>query len=709
MKTIHTVKLEFLRHGPPHNQLLSPLTEYLGLCGNNEASTMHVPYEHHDFLRRHNELRYKGGKNFEDVEEIKRRKGVLNETAVEIGKIMGSIPGFIAELGKARSRDNALTHIKVVLSAHELALLPFELAKTPKGCLGGGDEYLSLQSNARICITRQSRTVSQGFNRWSRKPKILFIAASPGGLKIPINQHLQVLYEAILPWVGYLAGNDDAEKKAALKKEVDQILTFLPEASIDQIIKTCSSESFTHVHILAHGMPDNKVPGLPYGLALHCNENPSDIEIVNGARLVSALCGRSAAESSADPLCSPDELPAVATIASCDSGNPGDVVYTGASFAHDLHLSGIPMVIASQFPLSFKGSVFMTEFAYKNLLWGEDPRCMLYHLRNQLHAMNKVSIHDWASLVVYESLPFNIDDQLKDFRYIQSKKSIEKTLGPIDEIIDNPNHNIAKTLKEDGNVDVIVTTLMKKVDKAVKYMPTTEEYKTEGPGMLGSAEKRKAHVYYQANKNEKINDKMKEEYHRKSIEALTNALGHYEKAFRENIMESNYTVRKKGSLHWVLTQYLSLRAILKKGFIVSMWHAAFVSADMDLKDQAAETKVYAHGSLGELYLILFAYKEKWLPTISDDRGQIRITHEMARERVLFHASNVAGSVNTLQDPFPVESTKRQFTRYKQWWCANDFNKSLQKSQLLPSANKLEIPGTTKMKPVVEKALEFFSK
>ena len=49
---MRTIQLEILRHGPPHNQLLSPLTEYLALCENHPAVTVRLPFEHADFLLR---------------------------------------------------------------------------------------------------------------------------------------------------------------------------------------------------------------------------------------------------------------------------------------------------------------------------------------------------------------------------------------------------------------------------------------------------------------------------------------------------------------------------------------------------------------------------------------------------------------------------------------------------------------------------------
>src|SRR5262249_10460227 len=45
---IRTVTVELLRAGPRHNQLVSPLTQYLGVCGNAAAGRVSLPYEHGD-------------------------------------------------------------------------------------------------------------------------------------------------------------------------------------------------------------------------------------------------------------------------------------------------------------------------------------------------------------------------------------------------------------------------------------------------------------------------------------------------------------------------------------------------------------------------------------------------------------------------------------------------------------------------------------
>ena len=44
--------LELLRGGPPHNQLVSPITEYLVLCGGAAPDTLRLPFEHGDLTNR---------------------------------------------------------------------------------------------------------------------------------------------------------------------------------------------------------------------------------------------------------------------------------------------------------------------------------------------------------------------------------------------------------------------------------------------------------------------------------------------------------------------------------------------------------------------------------------------------------------------------------------------------------------------------------
>src|SRR5437660_6333534 len=134
---MRTITLELLRHGPAHNQLLSPLTPYLALCENHGAVTLHVPFEHNQFLHRLDALGYKHSEQ--------SRLFQLNDTAAVMGAILGMVPGLTAEANKRDAGDEQLTHLRLIISSSELALLPFELALSPPGFPGAGQQLL-LQS-----------------------------------------------------------------------------------------------------------------------------------------------------------------------------------------------------------------------------------------------------------------------------------------------------------------------------------------------------------------------------------------------------------------------------------------------------------------------------------------------------------------------------------------------------------------------------------
>ena len=88
-KSIRTVELQLLRHGPPQNQLLSPLTNYLALCGDHPNTTLNFPLEHAGLKTRLRALRY------EDSEETRRAQ--LNETSQIVAKVLAAVPGLISE------------------------------------------------------------------------------------------------------------------------------------------------------------------------------------------------------------------------------------------------------------------------------------------------------------------------------------------------------------------------------------------------------------------------------------------------------------------------------------------------------------------------------------------------------------------------------------------------------------------------------------
>src|SRR6516165_5722234 len=149
---IRTVTLEFLRAGPRHNQLISPLTQYLAVCGDAPAGAVYLPYpDHASFERSREELRY--AVSSESDSESDRLRGILSETGDKIAQILGSVPGLPGVIA-SRNATSEILHLRLVLSASELALLPFELSKIPIGGGAPADNWLLRQANAPVCLTR---------------------------------------------------------------------------------------------------------------------------------------------------------------------------------------------------------------------------------------------------------------------------------------------------------------------------------------------------------------------------------------------------------------------------------------------------------------------------------------------------------------------------------------------------------------------------
>ena len=655
MSRIRTVNLELLRHGPSHNQLLSPLTRYIGLCGNHSAATVTVPFEHEHFLGRLNTLRYQDSSMTRQIQ--------LKDMASKMSEVLAEIRGLIAELRETQGSDDTLTHLQLVLSASELALLPFELAEAPEGFPGAG-QPLALQKQLPLSITRQVRRVSNDRFAWPREPRILFISAAPAAAgKIPLEGHLQMLRQVVDPWVHYYQRGD----RAGRRSQLDAHLVVLLQASVAAIQETCRSQSFTHVHILAHGVEIKDGADEGFGLALHDSHHPARIDKVDGARLAAAL--RTFQPEAGGGL----STPAVVSLAACDSGQVGSVVGAGASIAHALHAAGIPLVVASQFPLSFDGSVVIVETLYRRLFEGDDPRHVLSDLR-QLLRIQVPGSHDWASLVAYAALPPDLEYQLEKVRLRQANRSIEAAFDWIDNLIVQAEELYGSTLgavlegprsfletREIEEFEAGLRRLDKGKDRLQRMLDggPQNENPTEILGRLASAEKRKAQLLY------RVSDLLPEEgyksYRARSRAALSRALDAYEQAFKND-----------RSSHWTLVQFLSLSVVLKarKSRFADLWTFARVAAELDLESDGRSEVAWAHGSLVELHMLSVA-----LPAEDDEKQQ----NEKARARAVAkrveeataNAVRHAGEVVRImgRDSFHVYSTRRQFERYLEWYFA----------------------------------------
>jgi hypothetical protein len=421
---MRTVTLELLRHGPAHNQLLSPLTPYLALCENHAPVTLNVPFEHNQFLHRLTALTYEFG-----MTQLadNQRKFQVSDTGRELSRLLSAIPGLTAELNRHAEQTSEVIHLRLVLSASELALLPFELVLAGNGFPGYGQPLL-LQNQAPICLTREVRRVKDTVLTWTPQARILVICASPPGLQpVPTEAHLLALRRAIDPWVGYFDEHDEEQRRL----QVGKCLQVLPVATIGAIQDACAQGDFSHVHILAHGIARHDGFDLRFGIALHDEADPDGPpDVVSGDRLASALrpLSRPGRDSFVRPL--------VVTLASCNGANGGSVVGAGASVAHALQEAGIPLVVAGQFPLTFNGSIELVQTLYEGLLWGADPRALLMDLRRRMHVLEPRS-HDWAALTAYASLPSDFDDQLCSLAIARARSALETAMEQADRVLAN--------------------------------------------------------------------------------------------------------------------------------------------------------------------------------------------------------------------------------------------------------------------------------
>ena len=178
MRDVYTVRLDLLRFGPAHNQLLSPLTPYVALCGNDGPVTVTIPLEHRHLLNRLERLRYVT--DGAAVPEAQRQAELI-ELGSLIGRVLANVPALNAQLGQASGRENTLVHVQLVVWGSELALVPFEVVTAPDGFPGSGLPLLT-QADVPVTLTRELRRARPLPVEWDRSPRILFAWAEPPGV-----------------------------------------------------------------------------------------------------------------------------------------------------------------------------------------------------------------------------------------------------------------------------------------------------------------------------------------------------------------------------------------------------------------------------------------------------------------------------------------------------------------------------------------------
>ena len=622
---IHVVHVEFLRPGPPHNQLLSPLTQYLAISGNTGAGVVTVPYEQATFERRLRELRYETG-------DPGDRLAMLHETGGEIGNILGSVPGLPGALEIAPSQRDTLVHLRLTLSASELAYLPFEIAKSPVSPTATTDSWLSIQTRPPVCMTRNIRTVSPEGVVWPDRPSILFISGNRDD--VPFADHRDALEKVIAPFRYPHADEPVIDGRCV---RFGDLLTILENPTISEVLEEWHRGEYTHVHILAHG-DLVETSRNNYGIVLR--DQDGEQAVVSGGQLASVFSSVGKRRI---------HRPTVVTVASCDSANVGTLAIPGASFAHALHQSGIPLVVASQFPLSKEGSILLAEL-YDDLLWGEHPLVLLQRLRAKLYALYTSSWHDWASLVVYEALPQVLTSQLDALRYAQAKRAINAVLERVDLAVRKPTEQERRQSLEG---------LDQRIQQAVERLPLSGRYGVECIGIRASSRKRLAEAAFKLSGQGALGASWDDPY-----QLLDQAWDDYAQAARGLLVIESNDRQRVATLHWLLVQVESLSLVLGRPRDEARWQAAALSADLHLDHSSAEERAWAHGSLAELWLIRLGE-----PLLADAPRKEYSAHAIRHTKEL-------DRIYQRTDEFPIKSTRRQLERYAGWWNTPQFRKHL---------------------------------
>jgi len=486
-----------------------------------------------------------------------------------------------------------LQQLDLVVNAAELSALPFEAILAKDGTplfLSGGGVVLTRRVRGRFMDRRPN---------WPTRPRVLYVWSSAGGW-VPKDEHREALLAALAPWLPP-SGQETVFLEIGNARLRDLVVT-VEEAAED-------GKGFSHVHLLAHGHPVHDENDDRFGIAF--NHRIEGMDVVTPEQLSEALTG---ARSTA----------VVVTLAACDAANQTDTITPEKSVAHELHVSGLPVVVASQLPLTIPGSNILVRRFYQDLLEGLDVRTALHRARLELYEKREEAGHDWVSLVGYVELREGYADFLEDIRLNSQLASLEN-LRDRAEVAVREGSDTAELMK-------IRTALKERIGGLKNLLSETRDGAAldENRGLLGSAEKRLAELCFHHFKDASSQ--------RESQEALSRARDWYRSAFEAN-----------PSHHWSAVQYLAIDAALTGEMNTEHWKTAYRAAEVDRR---RPNEFWAQGSLAELALL-----DRILGEGTDLLAEEYLVEMKKRVAVLKESPS--------HDPFG--STVLQLRRYVNWW------------------------------------------
>lgn len=613
--------MEFLRFGDSSG-ILRRNDPYLAVSGTAPVRECRTNYSQEQYFDEYYKLRYSAS-----ITE-KHRNEAIKRLADEAKQMLGKL-----QLGPGP------TQVDLVISASELWLLPFEAvtddAETP----------LFARSDKKFVLTRRIRgEFKDNSQSWYPVPRIAFISASPAWLNadpVPHAEHEDAIRESLRPWIepllGYTSGGADDRKVLQILKQAtpDDVRDLFKQAKTDK-------KPFTHVHVLAHGI--NK------------RNQTNQLRSQMGFALATAKKKAMDADFLVEVLKSQGTLPQVVTLAICDGASQANTVVPYESLAQRLHLAGIPIVVGSQLPLTFDGSVLLVKEFYKHVE-GTDVREVLHSTRVALHReKDRLHSHDWMSMVSYVQLPEGYAEHLKDVELKAHLASLEVAKKWADQVSKRGATAKMDFLHAKDNLLDRINRLSILLEERQKQKRNDLLYQ-ENAGLLGSAYKRLAELLAERQRHDLAIDNSE------IWKALDEAREAYRKGYNKNLSD-----------HWTGVQWVSLEAI-QKGVIADSgyWHAAMQAAKLDAE---RPDEYWAWGSIAELWFLA--------PCATKEDG-----FEQARQALETFKQRLSKSKDEPKDEaFAIESTRRQFNRYVTWWTKNNGFFPQAESDLLAPAQQL---------------------
>jgi hypothetical protein len=361
---------------------------------------------------------------------------LIKDLGKEIGNAMHAVNGMEAKL---TPRDEAVTLI-LQLDYPELARIPWEIATINR------QPYHHLLDRDISIVRKVPAVIQDAQPLWptgrNESLRLLFVWGETKPDDVPHKEHLPLLQQVC-----------DEYGVELVHQEITDI------ASLTNLCKD-TKKPFHFVHILAHGA---RAQNREWGLRLKD-------EVVKGEQLARALQAGGT-------------IPALATVSACDSANEKDNSF--GSVAYELHVYGVPLVVASQFRLRKSASVVSAAEVYKQLLGGGDLREMLKGIRRQLAPADNEA---WANEVVYSSYRY---ESMEDLVAVARQQGALRRANAIERKARDAAREDRQAFIEALDEETEKLRILVERQKFTKVSP---EALAETYGLLGSMQRRKARL-----------------------------------------------------------------------------------------------------------------------------------------------------------------------------------------------------------------------